>query len=491
MKVKYITLVIATVAITKTSFAQYSQDAIRFSTFQTGSTSRIKAIGNAGTAVGGDLSSISGNPAGVGFFTRSEFSITPEFNNSNVKSTYLGQNNKANYSNGNLNNAAAVFFNQLKTAPGTNKGKGWLSLNFGVGYARTNDFYEKTYYGGRNNNNSIADYYADLANQDVHGNFGDPSSNGFDYLEGWAYQHYLINKDNTNTYSPSTDLGGDQTASTIRSGGQSEINLAMGANYSNKLYFGLSLGITDLRYNYTSYFTENNTEYVNFNQDFTSVYTLDQVTKGSGVNGKFGVIYRPVNALRIGASITTPTWITIDDNTGEGLDTKYEGTGGTYSNGESYPATYTLRTPMKLSGGMAIFLGKVGFISGDVEYLDYSTTHISSNDYDPTKDNNDIKQYYKSALNIHGGAELRVTPGFFLRGGYGIQGNPARQYGSDVRTVSGGLGFRFGSYYLDATYTRLSSSRTVFPYTVDGGISPYADQDKTQNNVYLTLGWRF
>jgi hypothetical protein len=113
MKIKYILSVIAIVALTQNSFAQYSQDAIRFSQTTNGSTSRIKAVGNAGTAVGGDLSNVSGNPAGLGFFTRSEFSITPEFDGSKSKSTYFGQANSASRNTVNLNNAALVIYNQL------------------------------------------------------------------------------------------------------------------------------------------------------------------------------------------------------------------------------------------------------------------------------------------------------------------------------------------------------------------------------------------
>ena len=75
MKPKYLLTVAAIVGATGMAHAQYSQDALRYSTFQTGNTSRIKAIGGAGTAVGGDLSSIGGNPAGIGFFTRSEASL--------------------------------------------------------------------------------------------------------------------------------------------------------------------------------------------------------------------------------------------------------------------------------------------------------------------------------------------------------------------------------------------------------------------------------
>src|SRR4051812_20957297 len=110
MKIKYILSVIAIVAISKSSFAQYAQDAVRFSTFQTGSSARIKAIGNAGTAVGGDVSSIGGNPAGLGFFTRSEYSATPEYNGSSNNTTYLGNQTSASKNSLNFNSASMVFY---------------------------------------------------------------------------------------------------------------------------------------------------------------------------------------------------------------------------------------------------------------------------------------------------------------------------------------------------------------------------------------------
>jgi hypothetical protein len=88
MKTKYLLMTVATVAITQHAFAQYSQDAVRFSGSDAGSTSRIKAIGGANIAVGGDLTSVGSNPAGLGFFTRSELSLTPEFNMNKTNSSY-------------------------------------------------------------------------------------------------------------------------------------------------------------------------------------------------------------------------------------------------------------------------------------------------------------------------------------------------------------------------------------------------------------------
>lgn len=505
MNIKYILSVFAIVAFTQTTYAQYSQDAIRFSNTQTGSTSRIKALGNAGTAVGGDLSNITGNPAGLGFFTKSELSITPEFNGAKTKSLFYGQNNNSTKNSGNLNNASVVLYTQLNNSRGSDKTKGWLSLNFGANYARTNNFYDNAYFAGRNsaNGSSIADYFSELAtnsNAVYNGQVSFPSGS----KEAIAANQGLITATGQrtdangvlyNTYSPTTAIGPAQATSISRTGGQSDYGFAMGANYSNKLYLGIGINFTDIRYNSTSLFTENGTV-ESSGTGYTTNYETDQSTKGTGFNARIGAIYKPVEAVRIGASITTPTWYTIDDNTFEGVSTRYSGQ-AVQSDGQSYGLTYNLRTPFKAAGGLAVFLQHYGFITGDVEYVDYKTTHLSG-DYDFTNDNADIKQYYRSTLNAHVGAEARITPGFYLRGGYGVQGSPQKDLETSVKTVSGGLGFRFGTYYIDATYSHANGTIYTQPYLLSADYvtnsrvtNPYADLSRTFNNVFLTLGVRF
>ena len=137
---------------------------------------------------------------------------------------------------------------------------------------------------------------------------------------------------------------------------------------------------------------------------------------------------------------------------------------------------------------LAVFAGKYGFISGDIEYEDYSTAKL---DYDGDRnDNADIKSNYKSVVNARVGAEARLTSDFFLRGGYNIQGNPLNQGGSDTKTASGGIGYRFLNYYVDATYTHVTGSQTIYPYIpLSGTVS--ANLDKKYDNVFLTVGLRF
>ena len=57
----------------------YYIDALRFSQTYAGGTAMNLALGGANTALGAELTSISGNPAGLGLYNRSEFAFTPGF----------------------------------------------------------------------------------------------------------------------------------------------------------------------------------------------------------------------------------------------------------------------------------------------------------------------------------------------------------------------------------------------------------------------------
>ncbi|TWR28811.1 hypothetical protein FPZ43_11100 [Mucilaginibacter pallidiroseus] len=502
MKIKYILSVVAIVALTKNSFAQYSQDAIRFSGGLNGSTSRIKALGNAGTAVGGDLSNISGNPAGLGFFTRSELSITPEFDGSKVKSTYFGQSMSDSRNSGNVAHAGLVIYNQLSKPRGADKSKGWLSVNYGVSFSRNNNFYENISYGGVNNTSTIANYYSNLANQTkLSDNQGFYLPDGS--LQSWAYNQYLIEEQNGN-YFPNAQNGSTQLMGITREGGVSTVDFSLGANYSNKLYLGFGVGFTSLRYNSSQVFSENGV--VNLpatptdpaeSLNYQSQFYQNQITRGSGINARLGLIYKPVESVRLGATFTSPTWYNIDDNYSEGLSTRYpqSTSNANFSDGTTDPyfLNYNLRTPWKVAGGLAVFAGKYGFITGDVEYVDYSSAKIlRNNDYNNTGDNADIASLYRGAINARIGAEARLNSIFSLRGGYGIQGRALRDkdLGGDIKTASAGIGARFGAYYVDATYLHITNNQTVFPYEV-GAASPSALLNRSANNGYLTIGYRF
>jgi hypothetical protein len=47
-----------------------------------------------------------------------------------------------------------------------------------------------------------------------------------------------------------------------------------------------------------------------------------------------------------------------------------------------------------------------------------------------------------------------------------------------------------GSYYVDATYVHLINSQSILPYDI-GTTSPTANINGTNNNFFLTIGYRY
>ena len=74
--------------------AQNEEDALRYSLTKLSGTARYTAMGGAFTALGGDLSSVSLNPAAIGVYRRSEFSFTPAFNFQDTEASYNGTNSE-------------------------------------------------------------------------------------------------------------------------------------------------------------------------------------------------------------------------------------------------------------------------------------------------------------------------------------------------------------------------------------------------------------
>ncbi|ULT24003.1 hypothetical protein KUH03_33630 [Sphingobacterium sp. E70] len=238
-----------------TAQAQYTKDVLLFSQGDNGGTARFKAMGNASTALGGDISSITSNPAGLGYFNQSDISVTGRYLNNKNKTDYFGQNTNSSKNNFNLDNAGIVF--HLPTyRNGGNLEKGWLNFNVGIAYNRNNVFNNRLDYRGVNTDNSITHSFADRLTFD-----GNAAGWGQDFYNN----SFMIDDDpnNSKDFYPiaigkkvGSYPGNEQINSIIEKGSKSESVLSFGANYSNKLYIGASLGFTAFSYNTSNLFTE-------------------------------------------------------------------------------------------------------------------------------------------------------------------------------------------------------------------------------------------
>lgn len=72
-------------------------------------TGRSQAMGGAFTALGGDQSNAYINPAGIGFYNRSEFSGTLSFAGNSTKANYIGTETKTNRSPLDIGHMGVIF----------------------------------------------------------------------------------------------------------------------------------------------------------------------------------------------------------------------------------------------------------------------------------------------------------------------------------------------------------------------------------------------
>ena len=487
MRFKILLSVAAIVAATGQLHAQYAADALRFSQTTYGSTARFKALAGTQIGVGGDLSSLGANPAGLGLFTRSEFSVTPEFNSFSSESAYLGQNNVSSKDRLNLAHAGVVWNRTAYKAAGSDLTSGLLSYSFGIGYNRTNAFGNSIFFSGANLDNSIADYFSELANE-----YSSPSELPVGSLPNMAYEDYLID----DNFDPATALNNDQQRSEVRRGSQSELNLAFGTNFSNTFYVGGSFNIASLNYRSDAEYNEEGLNFVEDN-DYNLSFQQNQVTTGNGVNVKLGVLFRPSDLVRLGINYESPTFYSITDSYSEVLNTDYAAAmpNPPVGNEEQiYDFAYRLRTPAKISGGASFFIGANGFIAADVDFVNYSKITFKSSDSRNSelisRNNRDVMNNYKEAVNYRIGAEYKLSQ-LMLRAGYGVQGSPYQSQDIPVTTISGGAGYRAGRVYIDLTYQNVSYDSEMRPYTLANGTEPVAGLKNSRNNVFLTLGTRF
>ena len=498
------------------AFAQYAADALRFSELNQGTTSRFKGLGSAQTALGGDLSSLSGNPAGLGMFTRSDVSFTTNFSSSKINSSYFNNSVESQKNQLGFDQIGVVFHTRPPRPKGADLETGWVGINFGIGYNKTNDLNGTIDYSGSNPQSSYADFLADEA---IGFNDGNPEATGngsaLFYSDGaaslarMAYDAYLIEYDQG--YFPTTELNSVQRNIAYRTGSQSEVNFAFGANYSNKLYVGGSFALSSLNYNVDRNFTErgNNRNFPKqlpelLGGTYAASYQSYQVTEGSGVSGKLGIIFKPQDAIRFGLNFVAPTFYNIKDDFSESLNADYRRANGSSfdkskNEEELYQTDYRLRTPYKLNGGLAVIINKFGLLSGDVEYVDYSSIRYFNNDKaDQNRNNAQIRDRYQGNLNFRAGAEVKLAS-LMLRGGINHTGSPYKNLDFTTTTLSAGLGYRIDKMYIDLTFQNFNQNSESTPYEIsrdypdfqETGAGPTANLKNQRNSVFLTIGSRF
>ncbi|WP_258105448.1 OmpP1/FadL family transporter [Marinoscillum sp. MHG1-6] len=480
----------------------YYQDALRFSqTNPFGSTARIQALGGSQIALGGDISSAGSNPAGLGFFNRSVFSFTPTVTFHNSDGNYGGEIIPSYQPNFNLPNFGIVLNHTIGDIP-EDKFKGG---SFAISFTRINDFNQVSNYGGYSPQSSIVDAFLSNSGTIAPGNLSE--------MEYAAYYTYLTDPfydggGNLTEYQTYVGVEPYQTEKIITSGGQNQLNFSWGGNYNDKVYFGAGLGVQTLNFKRSRYYYEDDFIYyvdgTAYDDDrINSLYLSDEYTiNGAGINGTFGLILRPISVLTMGISYTTPTYLALRDESSFIMDVDWNNFAyddSTILDQESYVSDitvsdYNLRTPSKLSVGAAFFLGKLGFITGDVEYVDYSSAQFQSNtpELNMNADNQEIINLYRNTLNYRLGAEVRMDI-FRFRAGYAYTADPYRdaEFDRSRQNLTLGVGIRKKNFYTDLAVVNTLYKDIYSPYYLPDNSQPQVQFDNQNTAISATVGFTF
>ena len=491
----------------------YYIDALRFSQTYTGGTAMNLALGGANTALGAELTSISGNPAGLGLYNRSEFAFTPGFTFAENKTSVNGFNTRNQNNYWHLGNIGIVL-NKTKDEIG-----GWLGGSFGFSVNKVNDFNAEYRYNLVNDQNSLVDYFIESANGLPASQMPNPED--ATDLTTLAYHTYLIGPlEVFDTTLPDDEYFSDVTSSSMRpvvnqqetiktSGSQYQWSLSYGGNLADVLYIGFGVGVVNLNYTAEKFYEENNYDYSADDPTYDPINSIqaNETLKinGTGVNATFGLILRPVSFIRLGASITSPTVYNINDRYNTSLAADWNnffygdliGGDTTLNYLEARSAEvlsrYSITTPFRASGGVAVFLGKLGFVTVDVEYLDYRKIYLEGEDFSLDADNEFMAANFSEALNIKSGVEIRMDD-LRLRAGYAIDNVPLTanwDYKSPNHRISAGAGLHFENFFADFTVINSMNKSYYKPYALVDGGEPEVEFKKNYWNALLTLGFKF
>ena len=493
-------------------YAQEPADALRYSYLTNpGGTARNQAIGGAGGSLGGEFSSLFINPAGLGFYKTGDFVITPSYSLKTNKSGYLGQSNNSEKNNFNLGASGLLF-----STPSGNKGT--TTITVGLGVNRTADFNNSIYYSGINRSSSYSEkYLEELINDNVTN--PDNAAINYPYGSSLALNTYLLdptyNADSTQVtgYRSQADpaFGLLQENTIITRGGITDVAIGTGINVKDKWYFGGTLTFPFLNYERDAYYRESDNSGNtgnNFNY-FEANESLE--TKGVGVNGKFGLIFKPVERVRLGLAVHTPTFYQLTDHYVAQVVTDLEGYGGNgvkqqtstdLTDGMPLKSTYNMTTPWKfMVSGSYVFqeiqnVGQQrGFVTADVEYVDYKNMAFHAVDNDAaSKDyygslNETIDNLYKNAINVRLGGELKFNTYMFRLGG-AYYGNPYVDQKSDLVKLTGGVGYRNKGIFIDLTYVHSMKNDVNFPYMLGDKINTPATMKNNAGNIIATIGFK-
>ncbi len=486
-------------------------------------TGRSMAMGGAFGALGADVSTMSVNPAGLGVYRSSEYTITPSLKYMATDGVLGGT--KVGDTRTHMNIHEFGIVSVLNSLPGSSK---LVSVNLGFGINRLADFYNSTRLEGYGIAHSKTDAYVFNSDGIVYKDFlptdldeyaGFYSGVPWQSVQAWetglmqsAYNKTqgVLYDDLYESVLAQGDLV-DQFVDVRERGRIDEYTFSVGFNVNNTTFWGLTMGYQDLLYEYSLVYGENFYKYAR-GSGFDEFQ--DYRVEGNGLNFKLGMIVLPTDRLRLGLAAHTPTWISLGESYFSSMSADLEDLGIVpgfdnpndpeqfiYANSEpDYPMQYDfdIRSPWRFILSSSYVLGSKGIVSIDYEFTNYTWMKYS-NSSDAKYINKKVSELYKSAHTVRLGGEYRLSPSFLLRGGYAFYGSPWNKnkaavnplsYEDNQQVLTAGVGYRVKNWFFDLAYVSSQESVDFSVYQYSKTDVWRAKVDNWEQRFALTIGVR-
>ena len=548
MKTKFFIMACALLAGASAA-AQTVYDATAIAQKDLNGTARFVGMGGAMSALGGDISVIGTNPAGIGIYRSNDVMTTFGYSLSNTEIDNRGTTLSADKARWNFDNIGAVISTKIGNVTPLRY------VNFGFNYHKAKSFYRNRRAAGDLGGHTQLDVIAAQADGLTpdywrSGNIFD--NNDIGWLSALGWEGYLISPtltDQQTDYRAQDEQGnplyfdadGELTTSptgadgrpnapaydnydfygniagqhpylrefrSYERGGVDQYDLNVAFNFNDRVYLGLTVGIYDVDYSKYSLYNEDS------EGEGGGGYALESHNNisGSGVDVKFGVILRPFeySPLRVGLAVHTPVFYNLTYSTSAILTSDYtDQVIDTYNyvDGDMW-YDFNLRTPWVINASLGYTVGSSLALGAEYEYADYSNMDFTYAEGGAMDFLNDEAGFcLKGVHTLRLGAELKPVPAFSLRAGYNFttsayKGDAFKALAlnslttdtdfanlKSAHTVTLGLGYHTGSFYADLAY-KLDTYKSDFYPFMSEGIQPMKETD-LRSKVLLTLGYRF
>ncbi len=499
--------------------AQSEHQAFRLaSPYEPFGSARSAALSGAMGAVGSDVSSIIRNPAGISLFRgANRLSFTLQGDSRSNEANWYGQGSSTT-------DNFKVRFQEFSYQIGTNRAsRGRLSFAFAI---RNAGRYDRTLnasasLAGQSGFSSLADYAAARTNNgryDLAGSSRADDQFSLEYLQDpkrsandldlpfisilGAGAGWIAPKAGERRYQSNYTVPMSQTSLVYRERGSiTDYDLALGVEVDDALHLGIVGTLSSLDHELNTYYEER------YGQQ--GRLSLQNVRTTSGFGGRLGagLLYEPLDGLRLGASIYTPTFYSMR----ESFRAVSEGQRRGFTDGRASfdsEQSYRLRGAWRFGLSGAYLIGQYGFLSVDYDYATLGHLRLSDaptydsfgndvgDDAGFEEDNARLKTNYQGVHTVRIGAEALLSSRVSLRGGYRYSSSPIKNAGlkgmnattevlvpgptvhyslpDAVNSFSAGLGWRISpSVTLDLAYvyTQQKGRTFAFPYVSDYGTS--------------------